>query len=71
MLHKQLTLYSKFRFCFWKLLGFLFPNIFDLWLVESVYPESLEKESYLYLILSQSQLLLICIYHFILYKPNQ
>lgn len=37
-------------------LEFLFPNIFDLQLVESTDAESSDKVSHLYLILSQPQL---------------
>ena len=37
-------MHGKFTFCFLELSGSIFPNIFDLWLVESTDAESVDVE---------------------------
>ena len=49
MLLKQLPVCGKFKFCFWELFeNFFFPNIFHLWLVESMGVEPPDTEGQLY-----------------------
>ena len=48
MLCKQLLTQSKFKFCFLELSRIFFPNIFSLWLVESMGAEPMYMEGRLY-----------------------
>ena len=48
MLCRQLPVYGKFKFCFLKLSGIYFSNIFDPSLVESVVAETADREGWLY-----------------------
>ena len=41
--------HDKFKFCFLELSGFFFPNIFNLWFVESIDAEPVDMEGWLYI----------------------
>ena len=47
LLSNSFQAYIKFKFCFFDLSGILFPNIFDLQLVESANAEPTDIEGHL------------------------